>query len=124
MSALLVDQLHQLGELSDEARRATYLFRDDWQSLVRARSKARRHKEQRQGSGRRDVDRFNMQAIAVERALKVERALTPECFAWALILIGEHEGELEANQARRACWELVEVYGRNRGLPRQHFPVR
>ena len=59
-----------------------------------------------------------MQPIAIERALLAQRTMTSDCFRCALILIGESDGAVEPEQARRACWELAQIYGRDAGIAR------
>lgn len=51
-----------------------------------------------------------MRHIEVERALLVQRAMTPERFADALVLIGEMDGEVEPDKARWTAGELCQLY--------------
>jgi hypothetical protein len=115
-ATLPVDRLYMAGELERPGWDAAHLFREDRVALVEARSRGHVRKHAADAKPRKAG--FSMRQIELERALLCERQMTVECFTWALVLIGETQGEVEPEQARRTCWELRQMYEGGHGSMR------
>jgi len=111
---LPLDGFYADGALSKPQWDAGHLFRDDRIALLERRAKGRArplNAEPKDARPRKQAHGFNMRPVAIERALKVERWLSPQYLEWGIALIGERFFRLEIPQAQRVASELVRFYG-------------
>jgi hypothetical protein len=99
------DLMFIAGEIADPGWTVLQLFRDDREAL--SEFGQRRRRQQHRAGGQRGYTMRNHEADRIKLCLE---EMTPECFVWALVLIGETEGEVEPAQARTTCWQLRQLY--------------
>lgn len=107
---LLCDSLYAEGELGERQWGVLHVFREDRLALLSARARGHVRKALPADARPRKPGGFSMQQIAIERALLCERRMSGDTFQWATFLIGEKSGRVEPEQARRAAWELAQIY--------------